>query len=43
LELALAAKVYLLISGDSDLLDMSPWRGVRIVQAQDYLALTDPV
>jgi putative PIN family toxin of toxin-antitoxin system len=38
LELALAADAKVIISGDRDLLDLDPWRGVRIVPAADYVA-----
>ena len=39
LELALAAKAYAVISGDRDLLSMSPWRGVRILSSAEYVRL----
>ena len=39
LELALAAKAYAVISGDRDLLSMSPWRGVRILSPAEYVRL----
>jgi hypothetical protein len=37
LELALAAGADLIVSGDRDLLELDPWRGVRIVPAAVYL------
>ena len=40
LELALAAGADLIVSSDEDLLVLDPWRGVRIVRAADYLAMT---
>lgn len=41
LELALAASADVIVSGDADLLDLAPWRGVRIVRAADYLTPGD--
>lgn len=38
LDLALAGHADLIISGDSDLLDFDPWRGVRILMPASYLA-----
>jgi len=43
LELALAAGADVIVTGDADLLDLDPWRGVRIVRAADYLASDDSV
>jgi putative PIN family toxin of toxin-antitoxin system len=40
LELALAAGAETIVSGNHDLLVLDPWRGVRILQPADYLALT---
>ena len=37
LELALAANVSCLISGDSDLLALHPFRGIPIMKAADFL------
>jgi putative PIN family toxin of toxin-antitoxin system len=39
LELALAAGAYAIISGDRDLLSMSPWRGIRILSPAEYVRL----
>ncbi len=38
LELALAAGAGTIVSGDSDLLVLHPWRGVRILRPAEYLA-----
>lgn len=38
LELALAAGAGTIVSGDSDLLVLDPWRGVRILKPAAYLA-----
>lgn len=38
LELALEARASFIISGDQDLLVMSPWRGILIVTPADFLA-----
>jgi uncharacterized protein len=37
LELALAADAAAIISGDADLLILSPWQGIPILTASDYL------
>jgi uncharacterized protein len=37
LELALAAGAYAIISGDRDLLSMSPWRGIQILSPAEYV------
>lgn len=37
LELALAARAPVILSGDSDLLTLDPWRGVRVLQARSLL------
>ncbi|HEY0522283.1 MAG TPA: putative toxin-antitoxin system toxin component, PIN family [Stellaceae bacterium] len=42
LELALAADAEIIVSGDRDLLDLDPWRGVRIMTAAEYIASFDP-
>jgi predicted nucleic acid-binding protein len=39
LDLALAADAYVIVTGDRDLLSMSPWRGIRIMNATEYVAL----
>jgi uncharacterized protein len=39
LELALAAGAEIIVSSDDDLLVLHPWRGVRILNPGDYLAL----
>ena len=41
LELALAAGAATIVSGDTDLLDLDPWRGVRILRPADYVALIE--
>ena len=38
LELALAANALIIVSSDSDLLTLSPWRGVQILRPAEYLA-----
>jgi putative PIN family toxin of toxin-antitoxin system len=38
LELALASGAGIIVSSDHHLLNLHPWRGVRIVNAADYLA-----
>jgi uncharacterized protein len=38
LELALAAGATVILSGDDDLLTLSPWRGVRVLRAAQFLA-----
>jgi predicted nucleic acid-binding protein len=40
LELALAGGAETIVSGDYDLLVLHSWRGVRILQPADYLALS---
>lgn len=37
LELALAAEAEVIVSGDADLLVLSPWRGIPILAASGYL------
>ena len=37
LELALAARAGVIVSGDADLLVLHPWRGVRILRPAEYL------
>jgi uncharacterized protein len=41
LELALDGKAEVLVTGDSDLLCMHPWRGIAILSPADYLARID--
>jgi putative PIN family toxin of toxin-antitoxin system len=41
LELALAADARVIVSGDTDLLVMNPWRGIRIISPAEYLRLDD--
>jgi uncharacterized protein len=38
LELALAADATAIVSGDTDLLVLHPWRGVRILRPAEYIA-----
>ena len=38
LALALDSESDLIVSGDADLLSLSPWRGIRIVSPGDFLA-----
>lgn len=38
LELALAASATTIVSSDSDLLVLHPWRGVRVLRPAEYLA-----
>ena len=38
LELALASRAHVIVSGDSDLLVLHPWRGIGILRPTDYLA-----
>lgn len=42
LELALAAEANTIVSSDSDLLDLDPWRGIRIVTPAGYLRRYGP-
>ncbi len=39
LDLALAADAFAIVTGDHDLLSMPPWRGIRIINAAEYVAL----
>lgn len=39
LELALAADAFAIVTGDRDLLDLDPWRGIPIVTPAGFLAL----
>jgi putative PIN family toxin of toxin-antitoxin system len=40
LELAVSVSAELIISGDRDLLDLDPWRGIRILTPRGYLDLS---
>lgn len=40
LELALAAEAFAIVTGDTDLFALDPWRGIRIVTPADFLAMT---
>jgi len=37
LELALAVQATAIVSGDDDLLVLSPWRGIRVLRPADFL------
>jgi putative PIN family toxin of toxin-antitoxin system len=39
LELALAAGAHAVVTGDRDLLSMSPWRDIRMMTAAEYVTL----
>lgn len=41
LECALASGALMIVSNDSDLLSMSPWRGTSIVTAEEFATRTD--
>jgi putative PIN family toxin of toxin-antitoxin system len=41
LELALACQAIIIVSNDSDLLQMSPWRGIPILSPRDFAARVD--
>ncbi len=41
LELALACQAVIIVSNDSDLLHMSPWRGIPILSPRDFAARVD--
>jgi len=41
LELALAGQAVLIVSNDSDLLHMTPWRGVPVLSPRDFAARVD--
>ena len=41
LELALACGAVLVVSNDSDLLHMTPWRGVPVISPRDFAARVD--
>lgn len=38
LECALAARAEVIVTGDSHLLELDPWRGIRILSPTDFLA-----
>ncbi len=40
LELALAAKATAIVSGDTDLLTLDPWRGIRVLRPADFVKQT---
>ena len=42
LELALAAEAALIVSSDTDLLILNPWRSIRIIRPSDLLAEEEP-
>jgi predicted nucleic acid-binding protein len=42
LELALAASAGIIVSSDADLLDLDPWRGIRILKPAELLASEGP-
>lgn len=39
LELAIAAGAWAIVSGDRDLLELDPWRGVRVLTPAEYMRL----
>jgi len=41
LELALAGQAVLIVSNDSDLLHMTPWRGIPVLSPRDFAARVD--
>ncbi len=41
LELALSGNADFIITGDDDLLNLHPWRGIAILSPADYLALPE--
>jgi putative PIN family toxin of toxin-antitoxin system len=43
LELALAAGVRVIVSGDPDLLSLDPWRGVRVVELSRFEEVVLPI
>lgn len=38
LELALSGQVECIVTGDDDLLVLNPWRGIKILNVQEFLA-----
>jgi len=43
LELALASKASVIVTGDPDLLVLDPWRGIRIVKLADFDSVLIPI
>ncbi|MFM8982499.1 MAG: putative toxin-antitoxin system toxin component, PIN family [Spartobacteria bacterium] len=43
LELALASKASVIVTGDPDLLVLDPWRGIRIVKLADFDSVVIPI
>jgi uncharacterized protein len=41
LELALAARAAVIVSGDKDLLVLNPWRGIRVLRPAQFLEAID--
>ncbi len=41
LEVALAAQAVLIVSNDSDLLHMNPWRGIPVLSPRDFAGRVD--
>jgi putative PIN family toxin of toxin-antitoxin system len=42
LELALAARAAVIVSGDEDLLVLDPWRGIRVLRPAQFLKAFGP-
>ena len=42
LELALSANAEIIVSSDADLLDLDPWRGIRIMRPVEFLTASGP-
>ncbi len=43
LELALASRAAAIVTGDPDLLELDPWRGIRIVKLADFDTVVLPI
>jgi len=43
LELALASRASVIVTGDPDLLVLDPWRGIRIVKLADFDSVVIPI
>lgn len=43
LELALASRAAVIVTGDPDLLALDPWRGIRIVKPADFDSVVIPI
>ena len=43
LELALASRAFVVVTGDPDLLVLDPWRGIRIVKLADFDSVVIPI